>query len=707
MTNNYICVMSNQNGNNRSVYRITSPDSQYDNLSIYTSNEGTVAITNRSFDDSTGHIAYDANFTAFQVGKEGNYYTFLDINSNQYIGNVSGDSNKIVSYSEVDDHCRWSLSNTSTGMATLTAKTGNRTKMSYNYSRSNAGVVGFEIFASYASARPGVCIYRKVADPSAIEYYSNTTEKTYSSSVAIDKVVDKKEMYTAGMNVADPDNSSYYDTNKPFNIKPTETVTVTFNFSSSKVTYNVTAGGWTLVNSTNELTAGDTIVFAYKGANQTFGAVASKKLSGVTSTFSSDKTTINTFGSGTQEYVVETGSASGTLAFKYNDGETTPTYIRNYSVHGSGTSTADLTTQSTKDGFTSWVVTISNGDATIRNYSAEQNTQDENNNYLPRFLRYKLNNGAYSVKSYSETESGTGLLNIYRYNEESQNADLYISDLIGDRYDPDYLDVTGDVSFYSSYFSMANTDGSISSMTLGSKFYSTSITTGAVVMLVDKVDSRDLGTIVFDYSTSSSGAPQFCQNGGSKTMSTAGARDIYDGEQSNTYSMIYTMNSSNIANTALCALDADGNICCIYNSNGTSTSNSNAIVQYVVVITSSTGTINVSNVEFTFTSAEGNVGDFGNVGYRSATYNNKVFDATNSRLTQTIVNMYYHVDNENQLVSYQMSYNAATSTYTITFTSNVDMEINVFNYDPNNYHLIVNGVEYYYGTNVISITASS
>lgn len=111
-----------------------------------------------------------------------------------------------------------------------------------------------------------------------------------------------------------------------------------------------TEGGWTLVEDAATLTAGDKVVIA-TNTGFTAGAISSNVMGSVSSTFSTDKKTITTLGSGTVQLTL--GGQSGAWKFA-NDKNSLlgATAVRSLAF-GSGTST--------------WTISISNGDATIQN----------------------------------------------------------------------------------------------------------------------------------------------------------------------------------------------------------------------------------------------------------------------------------------------------------------------------------------------------
>ena len=177
------------------------------------------------------------------------------------------------------------------------------------------------------------------------------------------------------------------------------------------------------------------------------------------------------------------------------------------------------------------------------------------------------------------------------------------------------------------------------------------------------------------------------------------------------------INVNNIAKLCFCALDADGNIYATYDDDGSvlkckdETYDATKVDRYVLNVGVNPGSgsdaINITSARFEFTQAPGNIGEFGTVGYRSAVYNDDgSLNESESRVTGTVLNFYYIVSTAGAKVTAKTYFDHTTHTYEITFTSNVNCTIYIFNYDANTYTVKVNGQVCTHGTNAITITAS-
>lgn len=132
------------------------------------------------------------------------------------------------------------------------------------------------------------------------------------------------------------------------------------------------SGGFYRVNDVSTLAAGDKIVFASSENGATAGYLSSNVLGKVASTFSSDKSKIETLGVETNIFTL--GGDSSGWTFESTDGN---------KLQDSGEKKLALNTTGT----TTWVITIANNFATIiasnKEYSLQYNSQ------YPRFTTYK------------------------------------------------------------------------------------------------------------------------------------------------------------------------------------------------------------------------------------------------------------------------------------------------------------------------------
>lgn len=137
--------------------------------------------------------------------------------------------------------------------------------------------------------------------------------------------------------------------------------------------YGKTEGGsatWTKVTNASTLKSGDVLVIASGANNVTAGAISSQVMGSVSSTFSSDKSTITSLGSGTVELTL--GGSSGAWTLSSTSGALGATAVKKL-AWGSGTQT--------------WSISISSGNATITNGTSSYGTM-KYNTQDPRFTTY-------------------------------------------------------------------------------------------------------------------------------------------------------------------------------------------------------------------------------------------------------------------------------------------------------------------------------
>ena len=309
-------------------------------------------------------------------------------------------------------------------------------------------------------------------------------------------------------------------------------------------------------------------------------------------------------------------------------------------------------------------------------------------------LQYNASESGKRFRYYTSTQCS---ISLYKLIESDADNATYISDLIGDRYDPDRIDVVGPTAYSSSYYSFTETSSVTASPTTGNTFYTTSYIHSGISIIIDKTGSRDLGHLIFTYSDASN-VPYFITNSGSEvTLSTAGARDVDSNSTDSVHSYLYNMNSSIVTSLAYCGLDSSGNIVSL---------DSNDLTQYVIVLGASTST-QIQNVQYTFINSAGNVGNFGSVDYRTATYESDgslSSDSKSAQVTGSAISLFYDVAASDQVFYIKVEYDQDSNTYTVTATSSVTTTLTVFIYD-NDATVVVNDTPYL-ATEVITITAT-
>lgn len=298
-------------------------------------------------------------------------------------------------------------------------------------------------------------------------------------------------------------------------------------------------------------------------------------------------------------------------------------------------------------------------------------------------------------------------------------------------YRPENIDVVGGgTSFYYRNFNLLGIEfkvlsltpetnssyatGTISDINYGEKFYATKYCPNSVVMYIrsysNPADSRDdtLGNIKFTYVNISIAGfnlidletPVFKKgSGNSINITSLGGSSENDGFIDFTTDMTCTITESGAKKCCYCALDDQGRIVCTFDNAGNPNYGSRpltprekdekiaSIATYVLCLGATGTSVKntwITNIDFTYTAQAGFGGTFGPVGYRSA---------GDSKITDTILNFYF--DNPtNNYYSVLVSYQESNHTYTITFESTANIQVNVFNYDPDTYTVIFNGVSH-------------
>ena len=152
---------------------------------------------------------------------------------------------------------------------------------------------------------------------------------------------------------------------------------------------NVTASSSTSYDlvSSGSLAEGDVIVFACNTKSVTAGSISSQYMTSVSSTFSSDSSSITSLGSGTLEFTV--GKSGSNYTFKNGNSLLGVTAEKKLAL-GSGTTT--------------WTVSISSGTASVASTTSGYGSLYYNAS-SPRFTTYKSTQT--SIQIYKKTSGGT------------------------------------------------------------------------------------------------------------------------------------------------------------------------------------------------------------------------------------------------------------------------------------------------------------
>ena len=661
--------------------------------------------------DEDNRLVYVSNLAKLTVNIDANgYYTFYDPANNGYLysaGTASTGRNYLRTNSDPDSFGtnwgRWTISLDSDDYEAHILSVGNASTPYLRYNASSNGTA-YYTFSCYGNESVNTThtplIFKKNATSGAPQLYSNAVVITFASQSAGNKTVYTFDLHTTPNSVSNPDNPNFYSSSA-FAVQRTDSVAVTFNKTLSKVSYTATAiNRWQKVTATSELSVGDSIILLHEyttatamsttQADNNRGQVASITLNTSGTPYYIENADLPTT---VQQITLSAGTTGSCMSLNVGDA---------YLYAASSTSNY-LRTQTTQNANSDASITITGGDASI----IFQGNSTHN------ILQYNASSSIFSC--YSSASQQT--VQIYKHIISSTDTTTYIGDLVGNRYDPERVDVVGPATYTSSYIEMSgsiDTFPTLTSSDIGAKYYTTSYAKNAITILVDVTGSRDLGTLFYTYNASSTSIPEFATGDANNpiSLSSAGARDVDTNGNDSVHTYLLNLNTSNIARLSFCALDSSGNICAIYSSTGTLLYSSEGfttatIAKYVIEIGNTTGTIQISDVQYTYNNADGNVGNFGSVDYRSASYDTTGnFTGTSGQISSSNISIYYTVSNSGQLVSITVSYDATSHTYTVTITSSVNMTVNIFNYDPTVYSLVVNGTSYFEGTNIVTVTAS-
>lgn len=137
----------------------------------------------------------------------------------------------------------------------------------------------------------------------------------------------------------------------------------------------------------SSIAVGDQVIIACNTVNTTAGALSNQVLGSVSSTFSSDKSTISSLGSGTLIFTV--GGTNGAYTLSTSDGALGATDVKKLAFD---------------QGTTTWSITISSGTATITNGTSSYGSMQYNSG-SPRFTTYA--SGQTAVQLYKATGGTT------------------------------------------------------------------------------------------------------------------------------------------------------------------------------------------------------------------------------------------------------------------------------------------------------------
>ena len=310
--------------------------------------------------------------------------------------------------------------------------------------------------------------------------------------------------------------------------------------------------------------------------------------------------------------------------------------------------------------------------------------------------------------------SSTGYdIQIYKLAQSSADRATYVGDLINN-FEPFRMDAVGpNIEYHSEYMKMNQAPSVINTPTVGSRFYPSVQFKNAITLMIDNNGSRDLGTLTFEC-TSTSTIPYFkLADSSTENLVEAGAVDTSPSNASHSY--LLNINAMNISTLAYAYIKGVGDAVEPFEY---CTADDPKMTKYLVIL-GAANDVHITNVTFTFNSVPGNIGYGGKVDYRSATYNASTGAYTGSvaggnEVDFSALSIYIDVKRTGQKIDINVTFTPGTNgnpgVYTVTIDSTKtllteDLEINFFKYDNNLSTLVVvvNGVSTTYYTGTVSV----
>ncbi|MDY5669745.1 MAG: hypothetical protein SPF87_04860 [Bacilli bacterium] len=636
--------------------------------------------------DANNHISSTAlenkAVSDFILDKTAKGWTFKDEDTNLYLyaaGTKSSGQNYLRSREDIGTNgwAEWTLTAAGGVTNTVTVESVGNSYVPYlGYLHGTTNTGDYDIFRCSRSSSNSPQIYKRNNNSTG----DITIEHSFIYSA---------ESISSGEKTTKTDDIYYGDIGGVTFTNVLNISEVTFNFALSQITFKVAfESGYQLVTDASNLQVGDKIVIANYANDVVAGDITSQYMAEFTATFSNDGSYITSLPN--DAVVLTLGGSSGAWTLSNESGQKLGATAVKKLAWDKGTTT--------------WSISISDNDATIQNRTSSYG----------RFL-YNYNDARFTTYT-SGTNVSMLLPQIYKYvSFQVEARNIFFGDYISGDFDPNSIDTVGDVSFYSDHYAQTTSQADFNARLamddskLNGKFSATLWCRSSTVIYVKNNKSRDLGKIIFEYKTVGTSNAFLSHGGGTgPTFEGLGCVNAIDTEATpNTYSYSLNLSLNNIHKAAFCGLDANRNIISYYGADGAANGelDDNKIDTFVIVIANTVGVINVTNVEFSFASLPGNTGNFGEVGYRSATYNaDNAFtgQTPDNTLDETIVNFYYEI--EIGTISYiSVNYEASNKRYTVTIYVTNNLRIYIFNYDAMVYDVYANNTLCPSGSNDLTI----
>lgn len=599
-------------------------------------------------------------------------YQFIDIFTDEYIANNGSGSGVRLKLSTTP--VNWTITSFSGSFLIQNESSSNTSNRNWVLNGSS------DVFACYPdsnvkynsawkSGYNGLSIYRRNTNTSTLTgLKSSSSQITYDGYGSDELIEDSHNLYVCDTNSNDPNDYEL------FTDMPSGETSFTLSNADSTVTTTNSYNYWTKVTSLTQMTNNGKYIIVSEANSVAMSQTQNLNNRGsVSVTASSGYIRDNSLDSSVQRF---TGTTSNNLwTFATATG---------YLAAGSS-SQASLVTNPNADANSTFSVSFSvSGNATI--------TFQGSNTY--NLLGFDASGSVFSSYAVS-----TGTVQIYKYVENAGGNITYVGDLIGGTYNPERIDIVGSASYYNGangYYMTLNETCTVHTEANpnGTRvFHPTSeVTSSGIVLVIDKTGSNDLGSLAITYSHASDKPFFMDKNGNQVSFASAKARDADTNTGDTIHKDIINFSTTNISTLAYCGLNS---------STGKITSITGGTTDKYVIILGAPSGVQISDIQFTFLSIPGNIGNFTSVDFRSATYTNGVFSG--SQPSSPGIAIYYDITDPTLTIDVRTKYTG--STYTIYVVANKATTINVFLYDENA-TLVVNGVTYLATSNECSIAAN-
>ena len=714
------------------VYKDTD-DKYYAIAGQAKNNRLTTDITDAMANSNTridGSVDSAKSLSSFLLEGNSSAWEFKDTLSNQYLyaaGNKSSGQNYLRSQDTNNSRGKWTISTNSTGQSIIQCIDNNCPVPYIDYISGSNNEGPYRIFRAYRNASCQPMIFRR-------SQLSGQTTYIHSS-------------FQHPVETTSTSNPKYYYYNLRYNWVSGAAITTAdlflddasavFILTNSTVRFKPTGvtGTLQLVTSADQLTAGAKYAFATdyivtKGntsyLHYTFASTTFNQGHYIQSTIYTNPTA-GIDNSNNYSYI-EDG-----IAFCYEDillmdlgGDSTNgwTFLTNNSEDRAYSSGQNTYTDSdgyltTDDSHPNYILkdnsiqTLSRFTISIADSTSEATIMSKNSGIESKYVRYVNNYQSFEM----QTTGQEGSQDIYLYKFIPLGETSYIGDQIGDNYNPDYIDVVG--GFTSTSSAMTFQSSSAYSSTPSNKFHAPALGSSAVVF-AQYSGSMDLGRIDITYTQTNDNSLKVNKCGSSNQLkSVESDLDIDNEGEDDVHINTLYITKNNIKNYALCALDDSGNVVATYDSSGNVTGDDENAKYFVIVFKANGGSVSISRIAYSFMELPGNSGNFGLVGYRSADYTGIAYDSDNKVWTQTtpnhatsstILNYYFKTDaGVYSYINVKYSFtddSPSKKIYYITAYCTKASKLYLFNYDPTEYEVYVNGVKVVAGSNVVTINAT-